>query len=312
MTRSLTRLHGSLMVCVAMGALACAATPAVGQPLRDESGGFELQVLVDGAPAPTYSHRGGTYLLGELGSRYVLRVVNHTGRRAEAVVSVDGRDVIDGKPADFRNKRGYLVPAYGSVDIDGWRVSQAEAAAFRFSSVRDSYAARTGSAREVGVIGVAMFPERPPVARVIPRPEPRPWWAPGPLSRRKSAAADEAGAPPASEAPAAPPAPSASAERSGSGAASAPAPAMRPGLGTEYGEALASHIREVTFVRADAQHPVAVLGLRYDDREGLLALGIDLGERWPDQYGEAYLRGTADPFPVVHRQYAAPPPGWRR
>ena len=38
----------------------------------------------------------------------------------EAVVSVDGRDVIDGKPADFRNKRGYLVPAWGSVDIDGF------------------------------------------------------------------------------------------------------------------------------------------------------------------------------------------------
>ena len=46
--------------------------------------------------------------------------------------------------ADFRNKRGYIVPAWGSVDIDGWRLSRAQVAAFRFSSVADSYAARTG------------------------------------------------------------------------------------------------------------------------------------------------------------------------
>src|SRR5439155_19145072 len=103
---------------------------------------------------------GGTYVLGQLGQRYTLRVVNHSGRRIEAVLSVDGRDVVDGRPADLRSKRGYLVPAWGEIDIDGWRLSNAQAAAFRFSTVADSYAGRTGSAREVGVIGAAIFPER--------------------------------------------------------------------------------------------------------------------------------------------------------
>src|SRR5262249_20644253 len=83
------------------------------------------------------------------------------------VVTVDGRDVIDGRAGDYRGKRGYLVPAWGSVDIDGWRVSQREAAAFRFSSVADSYAARTGGGREGGVVGVATFPEP-----IVPRPRP--------------------------------------------------------------------------------------------------------------------------------------------
>src|SRR4051812_2275726 len=157
----------------------CAASPFPGaRPLRDRAGGYELTVLVDGVPARTYTHDGETYVLGQLGSHYTLRISNHTGRRIEAVVSVDGRDAIDGRPADWRSKRGYLVPAWGSIDIEGWRISHAQAAAFRFSSVPDSYAARTGSARDVGVIGVAVFPERylaPRVYRVPPPPPYRPY-----------------------------------------------------------------------------------------------------------------------------------------
>jgi hypothetical protein len=86
--------------------------------------------------------------------------VNHSGERLEAVVSVDGLDVIDGREAS-PDKRGYLIEPYGSLVIDGFRTSEAQVAAFRFGSVGDSYAARsTGSARNVGVIGVALFDER--------------------------------------------------------------------------------------------------------------------------------------------------------
>ena len=92
----------------------CAASPFPGgQPLRDRAAGYEMTVLIDGVPAATYEYGGGTYVLGELGARYTLRVANHSGRRVEAVVSVDGRDAIDGRPADFRGKRGYLIPAWG-------------------------------------------------------------------------------------------------------------------------------------------------------------------------------------------------------
>ena len=144
------------------GFVACAAPArnAESRPLRSTASGYEVQVLVDGSPAPTFWHEGESYVMGRTGERYVIRVSNHTGRRIEAVATVDGRDAVDGKPGDFQHKRGYLVPAWGQVDIDGWRLSQSQAAAFRFSSVADSYAARTGNAREVGVIGVAVFPER--------------------------------------------------------------------------------------------------------------------------------------------------------
>jgi len=273
-----------------------AALPS--QALTDQTGPYELQVLVGGVPSRTFRHDGETFVLGHLGERYTLRVVNHTGRRIEAVVSVDGRDVIDGKPGDWREKRGYLVPAWGSVEIDGWRISRREAAAFRFSTVPESYAARTGNAREVGAIGVAVFPERwsPPPRPLYAPPPPPPWQGRDDLEGRLH------GMPPATEQAPSLGAPSA-----------APSPlaekrAERPGLGTEFGEAVSSQVTEVPFERARPR-PDAVIGARYDDRAGLMALGIDVdGERT----FESRLRATAEPFPVVERAYAEPPPGWRR
>jgi len=343
---------GTLLV----AANSCAASPwPSGSALRDRGGAYDVEVLVDGAPAPTYAHDGETYVLGQLGARYTLRVHNHSGRRVEAVLSVDGRDVIDGKPADVRSKRGYLVPAYGQIDIDGWRLSQSEAAAFRFSSVRDSHAARTGSAREVGVIGVAVFPERylPPPPRPRPLVRPYPYSDPysyrnggaprgydeeregsGSMSRDKSASNE----PMSSDAPSAPPPPAATqpAPRSAAGDSASADGALesgrdyngggrlgaekkgfraersRPGLGTDYGEAVSSPTYEVEFVRANAARPAMILGVRYNDRDGLLAMGIDVdGTDWAWSREED-LRRTAEPFPGSDRRYAAPPPGWRR
>ena len=69
---------GSLL----LAADSCAASPLpAGQPLRDRAAGYEMTVLVDGVPAPTYDYAGGSYVLGQLGARYTLRVSNHTGRR---------------------------------------------------------------------------------------------------------------------------------------------------------------------------------------------------------------------------------------
>jgi hypothetical protein len=320
---------GSLL----LAADSCAASPLPNGPtvLRDRVAGYEMTVLVDGVPVPTYTYDGDTYVLGQLGARYTLRVANHSGRRIEAVVSVDGRDVVDGKPADFRGKRGYLVPAWGSVDIDGWRISHAEAAAFRFSSVSDSYAARTGSAREVGVIGVAVFPERyvPPPIIYPPR---RPLALPESSRMRDYDGRGSLGGGGYDAAPAAAP-PAARAERSSS-AADEPAPSRaelfrdkgaaaeeqafnkrsRPGLGTEYGEAVTSPIYEVQFVRANSSRPAAMLGARYNDREGLLAMGIPV-DGYDDTCAsdsDVDLRLSADPFPATDRRFAAPPPGWRR
>jgi hypothetical protein len=306
-------------------ALVSCAVPqrAESQALRAQSTSYELEVLIDGAPARTFVHAGETHILGEQGSRYTLRVHNRSARRIEAVVSVDGLDVIDGKPGDFANKRGYLVSAYSYVDIEGWRLSDREAAAFRFAPIGESYAAKTGRARDVGVIGVAVFPER--IVRA-PRPVYSPYRPSYPESEQygsmRERSYDEA---PRAEAKsargesvpsAAAPAPSmGSAAASGRAADAAkkadsvsPERRSRSGLGTEFGEAMSSHIEHVAFVRAQPSRPASLLGARYNDRAGLYALGIDVDARDPPS--DLALRQSADPFPA--QRYARPPADWRR
>lgn len=294
----------------------CATASAT--PLRNQAGTYELSVMTDGAQAPTYYHNGETYVMGQRGQRYTLRIHNHSGRRVEAVVSVDGRDVVDGKSADYRLKRGYLVPPWGYVDVDGWRVSQGEAAAFRFSSVANSYVGRTGSTREVGVIGVAVFPERyvPP-----PPPPPRPLYVPrhelyghggDDYSEERAPAAKSA--PPSGGAPAtsAPMSPMDERARAGGGALADRETMQRdkrPGLGTGFGERVSSPVEEVVFYRHNPGTPSVVLGVRYNDRSGLVAMGVDV-DGDGDNMHDVYLRRSAEPFVVPSRRYAEPPAGW--
>lgn len=100
------------------------------------------------------------WAVGQPDARYSLAIANDTGSAFEVVASVDGLDVIDGRPAGF-GKRGYIVDPFSSVVIDGWRTSEDTVAAFRFSSIEDSYADRMGDGRNVGVIGAAFFREAP-------------------------------------------------------------------------------------------------------------------------------------------------------
>lgn len=123
-------------------------------------GAITIRVVDDrGAPLPTFAAGGRSYVMGHDGARYSLRIENQTGARFEAVATVDGLDVIDGQPGSFE-KRGYLIAPWSTVEIDGFRRSEDEVAAFRFGRVKDSYAAKRGNDRNVGVIGVAVFQER--------------------------------------------------------------------------------------------------------------------------------------------------------
>jgi hypothetical protein len=125
------------------------------------AGGTLTVRLLDanGAPLPTFINAGRNLVAGEHGQRYVIEISNRSPRRFEAVVAVDGLDVVDGQTGSF-SKRGYLIHPFATVEIDGFRQNMDEVAAFRFGSVRNSYASRKGSDRNVGVIGVAFFAER--------------------------------------------------------------------------------------------------------------------------------------------------------
>jgi hypothetical protein len=147
----------------AEGAAAHAAYVGGGPtPLEVDAGDGSLSVaLVDeaGRTLPGYAANGRALVIGEDGARYRIVVRNATTARFEVVASVDGLDVVDGRPAD-PNRRGYLVDPHDTLVIDGFRTSDDAVAAFRFGRVADSYAAQTTGDRDVGVVGLAIFAER--------------------------------------------------------------------------------------------------------------------------------------------------------
>ena len=110
-------------------------------------------------PLDVVDSSGHTFVVGEAGERYSIFLQNHTGHRFEAVATVDGLDVINGQAGAVAN-RGYLLLPWATLEIDGFRRTEDTVAAFRFGRVSDSYAAKVGAARDVGVIGVAFFGER--------------------------------------------------------------------------------------------------------------------------------------------------------
>jgi hypothetical protein len=304
---------------------------------------YDVQVIREnGEQLPTYGQRDRFYVQGNVGERYTIRVTNPTPNRVEAVVTVDGLDVIDGENGDLR-KRGYVVPAYGDVRIEGFRTSQADVATFRFSSVGESYAGKKGKARNVGVVAVAIFEE------TAPEPDNQiivgggsyggyqpPYDYEDDLSdaRRPSPTKDSSRGENVSSrdrAPAAPPpqpsgrlskrAPADAPSTTGSSGAPrrermddgdameeewvAPKTTQRnrPGLGTEFGESRYSAASFTRFVRAN-NRPIAIAELRYNDYAGLVALGIH-AQPLPDER-EIMTRETADPFPGDHT-YSRPP-----
>jgi hypothetical protein len=99
------------------------------------------------------------FVIGKEGRRYSIAIQNNTDRRLEVVLSVDGLDVLDGRKASLR-KRGYLLDPYARLKVEGFRQSDDFVAAFRFSSVRESYAAeKYRNSQNVGIIGFAVFSE---------------------------------------------------------------------------------------------------------------------------------------------------------
>jgi hypothetical protein len=78
------------------------------------------------------------------------------------------------------------------------------------------------------------------------------------------------------------------------------------GLGTAYGEDTYSPSSSTTFERR-SRRPSTVLAIRYDDREGLYALGVLPRPYYPRPY---HRKPKPDPFPHSPEPvtFAPPPP----
>lgn len=282
-----------------MRALFCSALLALTLSFPARAGNLLDMSVVDrdtGETLTTYMQEGKLYVAGAPGHRYAVRLTNRTGARVLAVLSVDGVNAISGETAGTQQS-GYVLDAWESTEINGWRKNLDEIAQFNFTSLPNSYAARTGRPDNVGVIGVAVFTERtwhrsqPP--RII-NPEPRPW-AKSDHSEAGGLARDSARAAPA-EAPAMASAPPSATQESESGRAKS----MAQRLGTGHGEREWSQVGTTTFVRASSR-PAESLSIWYDSYRNLVARGIIV--RTP------IARYEPNPFP--NGFVADPPPRYR-
>ena len=255
------------------------------------NGEFSFQIESQGRVLPVYNYKGQSYVEGVMGATYGIRVVNHTGQRIEAVVTVDGRDVVSGRVGNYKKERGYVIEPYDAVFIEGFRRSWNSVAAFTFTDVGDSYAARMGDASNVGVIGVAVFKQK--VYRPVPVPV-----VPYAYDGAREEAAPNLGSGyggGASKKRSAPRAPSAESRPYDDGD-------YEQGLGTAYGDDTYSPSSQTTFSRA-SRRPSAVMTVRYDDRDGLYRLGVLPQYRY-------YRNSTPEPFPESSEpvSFAPPPP----
>lgn len=196
----------------------------------------------EGRPLPVYWHEGRAWVVGRPGNEYAVRIRNRQREDVLGVVSVDGVNVITGETAS-PPQSGYVLSPHRLLEVSGWRKNLASTAAFYFTALPDSYAARTGRPDNVGVIGVALFrkkQELQPLGQI----------APGPFSRKESSGAG------------------ASAD------AAAPRAAEREDrLGTGHGRIETSHARYVGFERA-TPYPQETIAIYYDSYRNLVARGV--------------------------------------
>jgi hypothetical protein len=281
-----------LALAAATAASACTSLPAhaagsmVDVQIVDRSRGHVLS---------TWRHRGASYVAGQPGERYAVRLTNRSGGRVLVVLSIDGVNAISGDTAAV-GQTGYVLAPWQSADITGWRKSQSEAAAFYFTALPDSYAARTQRPDNVGVIGAAVFRERVPEPvthwREQAPPVARDRAANGAAQAEKRAGATAgAEADSARSAPAAPP-PAPSSERSDRNERELLA--KRERLGTGHGEREYSPTTQTAFERASSQ-PAEVVQVRYDSYPNLLASGVIPRQRPTPRMPEAFPSFVPDP-----------------
>ena len=269
--------------------LAAAATTACTAPPAWATGSLVDLQIVDrsrGDTLSTWRARGASYVAGRPGDRYAVRLTNRSNGRVLVVLSVDGVNAVSGETAAV-GQTGYVLAPHQSAEITGWRKSFSEAAAFYFTALPDSYAARTDRPDNVGVIGAAVFRERvaePPRGWLDRQPEVARERADGngaePERRAQGAAADSA-------APATAPPSSMKAERDSFAQ-------QEKKLGTGHGEREYSPTSQTAFERASSQ-PAEVVQVRYDSYANLVAGGIIARPRPTFRSPDAFPGFVADP-----------------
>ena len=271
-----------------MRALLCSALLSLAMIAPVQAGDLIDLSVVDrdsGKTLRTYQSDGKLYVAGKPGHRYAVRLSNRTGGRLLAVLSIDGVNAVSGQTAD-PGQSGYVLDAWESTEINGWRKNLDEVAQFNFTTLPDSYAAQTGRPMNVGVIGVAVFTERLERRHQGQRID----GAPRPIAPDPSIAGNSQ-----SRAGAAAPAVEAESSRAPEPLADraiAKSQSHRERIGTGHGEREWSQIGNTRFVRA-SHRPEETVAIWYDSYRNLAARGIvpqrPLASREPQPFPNGFV-----------------------
>ena len=242
----------------------------------DSSAQYQLEICPLGRrPADEYYHQGQVWIEGREGSTYTLRFTNRSPGRVLAIFSVDGLDVLKGKPAGHLSQ-GYVVNGNSTLEIPGWKLDAATAAEFFFSRSNKSYVAKIGgNVGNTGVIGAMVFREYQcnfPSSNINKLT----------FNNPSSSAADHIY------------------RHSGSAVS---LNSVTQSVGTGFGSATQWNTVNTQFNRENPTVPNAIMAVYYDSSKNLQKRGIVMRTR----YGTT-VSNTAFP---AYTNGATPPPGWQ-
>ena len=288
----------------------------------DNSKQYEILVRPLGRKqADEYYHDGSIWVEGREGNSYTIELRNHSYNRVLFILSVDGLDAIEGKPAGV-DSQGYVLPGKSNISVPGWKLNDREAAEFFFSRKQDSYVNSIGgSTANTGVIGTMIFQEKQVVnpyniakyysgnnsVTSFPTSSLTEdyWMAPSNMTANQGSHITDLNdfnnklsrglSVPASYQ-----------QLSATSAASVNTAYVSQDVATGFGKATNWNNNEVAFERENPANPDCIMAIYYNTAKNLEKMGIQLRKRRDASY-------KADPFPAYSSSSRGcnPPIGWK-
>lgn len=238
---------------------------------------YEVEILINGKPAKEYSHKGSVYIEGRKDTRFSIRIRNNSYSRRLFVPTIDGLSVMNGEEGRF-DSGGYIVEPHKSITIDGWRTSDNEVASFYFSSPEGSYRKKMKKGDNLGIIGVAVFREKPKsyVTATFPSYPATQWWERNTSSGEYQSWGTQTNFHAGNSMDSVTAMCCSSTETSGNSGKVSIRSVKQPQqqIGTGFGERKESSVISVSFERDGG--PDAVFEIRYNTREQLEKAGISM------------------------------------
>lgn len=225
-------------------------------------GGFEVEVLVGGAPLERLYGRGRSYVEAIQGAEYELRVRNPLPVRVAVALSVDGLNTIDARRSSSWDSSKWVIEPYQTLRIGGWQMSTERARKFYFTTERDSYASKLGRASDLGVIAAVFYRESAPAIThrgARPRPLEELHGADGEEKRAENSPAPSASG-------------STSRQKSDRSGVVRDLPRDDEYAATGIGQSVSNHVQRINM--SLERRPAAETTIRYEYRPALVRLGV--------------------------------------